>query len=87
MKCRSCSSNKLSKFLDLGKAPPSNSYISKQNLKFEKYYPLQVFICKTCFFVQTKDFLRSKDFLIKTMLILADTQKHMKIIAVSTKKK
>ncbi len=87
MKCRSCSSNKLSKFLDLGQAPPSNSYISKQNLKFEKYYPLQVFICKTCFFVQTKDFLKSKDFFDKNYAYFSGYSKTYKDHCSEYKKK
>ena len=57
MKCRNCK-NKLSNlFLDLGYAPPSNSYLKKDDLNFsEKTLPLRVFVCNKCWLVQTDDF-------------------------------
>ena len=57
MKCRSCK-NKLNLcFIDLGNAPPSNSYLSKKQLNStEMYYPLQVFICDSCWLAQVIDY-------------------------------
>ena len=44
-------------FLDLGFAPPSNAYLSRQDLsKPEKYYPLKVKVCTHCWLVQTEDY-------------------------------
>jgi len=46
-------------FVDLGTSPPSNSYITKNNLlKKEKKYPLKVFVCENCWLVQTQDFTK-----------------------------
>lgn len=44
-------------FIDLGTAPPSNSYLSREQLSApEKWYPLRVFTCTTCWLVQTEDY-------------------------------
>jgi SAM-dependent methyltransferase len=49
-------------FLDLGFAPPSNAYLSKDDLtKFEKYYPLKVKVCDRCWLVQTEDYPRAEE--------------------------
>jgi len=59
MKCRNCSNNLNKMFVDLGTSPPSNSYITKNNLlKKEKKYPLKVFVCENCWLVQTQDFTK-----------------------------
>ena len=57
MKCRSCDSILEHTFLDLGFAPPSNSYLSIDDLnKPETYYPLKVKVCHYCWLVQTEDY-------------------------------
>ncbi|MDJ0613767.1 MAG: class I SAM-dependent methyltransferase [Rhizobiaceae bacterium] len=57
MKCRSCGSSNLSLFVDLGSAPPSNAYLEEEALSgIEKWFPLRVFTCETCWLVQTEDF-------------------------------
>jgi SAM-dependent methyltransferase len=57
MKCRHCSSELTHTFLDLGFAPPSNAYLTKDDLtKPEKYYPLKVKVCDQCWLVQTEDY-------------------------------
>ena len=44
-------------FLDLGTAPPSNSYIAEADrTKPELWYPLVIRVCTDCFLVQTEDF-------------------------------
>ena len=58
MKCRHCKNPLNHKFLDLGFSPPSNSYLSKEDLKRpEISYPLQIFVCTACWLVQTVDFV------------------------------
>jgi hypothetical protein len=57
MNCRHCDHPLEKVFLDLGFAPPSNSYLNKAQLtKPEKYYPLKLFICEYCWLLQTEDF-------------------------------
>ena len=57
MNCRHCKAELSLTFVDLGFAPPSNSYLSKENLNSpETYYPLRVHVCKKCFLVQTEEY-------------------------------
>lgn len=57
MNCRHCSAPLTYTFLDLGFAPPSNSYISREDLaRPEKYYPLKIKVCNQCWLVQTEDY-------------------------------
>jgi SAM-dependent methyltransferase len=44
----------------LGFAPPSNAYLTKADLsKPEKYYPLRIKVCNTCWLVQTEDYAQT----------------------------
>ncbi|MDO8714687.1 MAG: class I SAM-dependent methyltransferase [Polynucleobacter sp.] len=62
MKCRHCSSELKHIFLDLGFAPPSNAYLTKDDLtKPEKYYPLKVMVCDKCWLVQTEDYAQADE--------------------------
>ncbi len=57
MKCRHCAENTQHRFLDLGFAPPSNAYLTADDLsKPEKYYPLHLDVCHACWLVQTEDY-------------------------------
>lgn len=57
MKCRHCGTELSLPFIDLGSAPPSNSYLSEAALHApEKWYPLRVMVCTSCWLVQTEDF-------------------------------
>ncbi len=57
MKCRHCGTELTLPFLDLGSAPPSNSYLTGTALHApEKWYPLRVMVCTECWLVQTEDF-------------------------------
>jgi len=57
VKCRYCGSEINLPFVDLGSAPPSNAYLTKQTLQApEKWYPLRVLVCTNCWLVQTEDF-------------------------------
>lgn len=56
MKCRHCASLLSHTFVDLGIAPPSNAYLSAQDLTAsESYYPLKLKVCAHCWLVQTED--------------------------------
>ena len=56
MKCHHCRNKLEQVFLDLGFAPPSNSYLGEAQLSVpEKYYPLKLMICEECRLVQTAD--------------------------------
>jgi hypothetical protein len=55
--CRHCGTNLTHTFVDLGHAPPSNAYLSKEDLsRPEIYYPLKVKVCDCCWLVQTEDY-------------------------------
>jgi hypothetical protein len=57
MNCRHCKKELINEFIDLGKAPPSNNYVSNQNKdSSEAYYPLKIMVCNSCWLVQTQDF-------------------------------
>lgn len=56
MNCRNCKTPLKNKFVDLDYSPPSNQYIEQSNLsKPEVHYPLRVFVCTSCWLVQTED--------------------------------
>lgn len=62
MKCRHCSAELTHTFLDLGFAPPSNAYLTKDNLTNpEIYYPLKVMVCNECWLVQTEDYAQADE--------------------------
>lgn len=57
MKCRHCGAELTLPFIDLGTAPPSNSYVTAKQLAGpEKWYPLRVLTCTNCWLVQTEDY-------------------------------
>lgn len=59
MKCRHCGHAVTLKFIDLETSPPSNSYLTAEQLAGpEKWYPLRVFTCTHCWLVQTEDYTR-----------------------------
>lgn len=59
MKCRNCRNNLEHVFIDLGFSPPSNDYLSTDDLdKGECYLPLKIFVCDQCWLVQTKDYAK-----------------------------
>jgi SAM-dependent methyltransferase len=62
VKCRHCAAPLEHRFLDLGFAPPSNAYLSRDDLsKPERYYPLRLLVCDRCWLVQTEDFACAED--------------------------
>lgn len=57
MKCRHCNADLEIAFLDLGVAPPSNAYLTVEDLRApEKWFPLRVMVCTRCWLVQTEDY-------------------------------
>ncbi len=57
MKCRHCGHAAKLRFIDLETSPPSNSYLTRDQLASpEKWYPLRVFTCTNCWLVQTEDY-------------------------------
>ncbi len=63
MKCRHCASELRCDFLDLGFAPPSNAYLTKEALsKPEVYFPLRLKVCEECWLVQTEDYASAETF-------------------------
>jgi SAM-dependent methyltransferase len=60
--CRHCASPLKHIFLDLGFAPPSNAYLTNDDLvRPEKYYPLKVKVCDQCWLVQTEDYAQADE--------------------------
>tara|TARA_R110002012_G_scaffold35788_3_gene101768 strand:+ start:34276 stop:35508 length:1233 start_codon:yes stop_codon:yes gene_type:complete len=63
MQCRHCGSTEFIPFLDLGEAPPSNSYLDADDLaRPEKRYPLVIRTCTECWLTQTEDFADREEF-------------------------
>jgi hypothetical protein len=68
MKCRSCDNLITLQILDLGTTPFSNAYLSENELcNYEKWYPLQLLICDSCWLAQIEssyapDELFTKDY-------------------------
>ncbi len=62
MKCRHCNTILSHTLVDLGFAPPSNAYLTTEDItKSEIYYPLKVKICDHCWLVQTEDYAKSEE--------------------------
>lgn len=60
MNCRHCQSYLKNTFLDLGFAPPSNAYLSKEDLNLpEVYFPLKIKVCDQCWLVQTENYVQT----------------------------
>jgi SAM-dependent methyltransferase len=62
VKCRHCAAPLEYTFLDLGFAPPSNAYLTREDLTNpERYYPLKVKVCDQCWLVQTEDYAQADE--------------------------
>jgi SAM-dependent methyltransferase len=62
VKCRHCGSDVSHELVDLGAAPPSNAYLTKMALKRpEKYFPLRVLVCESCWLVQAEAYSRAAE--------------------------
>jgi SAM-dependent methyltransferase len=57
MNCRHCQSVLSLSLIDLGSAPPSNAYLTQEQLSLpESHFPLRVLVCENCWLVQTAEF-------------------------------
>jgi SAM-dependent methyltransferase len=57
VRCRHCNAELSLRFLDLGSAPPSNAYLSREQLDApETWFPLCLLVCTSCWLVQTADY-------------------------------
>ncbi len=55
--CRFCGSILRETFIDLGKTPLANSYLTASELnKMEPFYPLHLYVCSQCFLVQLEEY-------------------------------
>lgn len=62
MSCRFCGEKLNHQLIDLGVAPPSNAYLTVEDLhKPELFFPLKVFVCDHCRLVQTEDDVRADE--------------------------
>ncbi len=76
MNCRHCHAPLSRTFLDLGSAPPSNAYLSAEDLRRpETYYPLRLFVCDICRLVQTEDFASADTFFNSDYAYFSSTSK------------
>lgn len=77
MNCRHCSNVLQFTFLDLGFAPPSNAYLSLNDLsRPEKHYPLKVNVCAQCWLVQTEDYTKAEELFSADYAYFSSTSKN-----------
>ncbi len=62
MKCRFCGNYLKHQFIDMVSAPPSNSFLTKEQLdKPEVFYPLRLMVCEKCWLVQIDEYKKSEE--------------------------
>ena len=62
MKCRHCGVETSLTLIDLGSAPPSNAYLTHLTLRRpEKWFPLKVLVCESCWLVQAESYSRAAE--------------------------
>lgn len=62
MKCRYCGAKVSLTLIDLGSAPPSNAYLTKLTMRHpEKWFPLKVLVCESCWLVQAEAYSRATE--------------------------
>lgn len=62
MNCRHCDTELTLQLVNLGSSPPSNAYLTTKTLKApEKWFPLNVLVCESCWLVQTEDFAGAEE--------------------------
>ncbi len=62
MKCRFCGNTLEKVLIDMVNAPPSNSYLTKEQLNEpETYFPLKVLVCENCWLVQVDEYKSSNE--------------------------
>lgn len=86
--CRVCKRKNLEKVISLGKTPPANAFLKKKDLLVkEDFFPLEVFFCKDCGFVQLIDAV-SHELLFRNYVYVSSTSpafvSHFKELAEKT---
>ena len=72
--CRSCKSTKLREVIDLGYQPPSNAYLTKEELnRPQSFFPLKVFICEECKLVQIPEYAKAETLFTEDYAYLSST--------------
>jgi len=62
MNCRNCGEKLSLTFVDFGSAPPSNAYLTPKTINEpEKWFPLRIKICTSCWLVQTEDYSEANE--------------------------
>jgi 2-polyprenyl-3-methyl-5-hydroxy-6-metoxy-1,4-benzoquinol methylase len=62
MTCRFCKYPLTYKFVELVNSPPSNSFLSLEQLNGpELYYPLSIYVCTECYLVQIDEYKKAED--------------------------
>lgn len=62
MNCRHCRSEVSLPLIDLGSSPPSNAYLSHVTARRpEKWFPLRVLVCESCWLVQAEAYSRAAE--------------------------
>jgi SAM-dependent methyltransferase len=62
MNCRNCGEKLILTFVDFGSAPPSNAYLTPKTINEpEKWFPLRIKICTSCWLVQTEDYSEANE--------------------------
>ena len=62
MSCRHCNADLSLVLVDLGSAPPSNAYLTELTMRRpEKWFPLEVLVCESCWLVQAKAYSRAAE--------------------------
>lgn len=76
--CKVCNSKNIHKFLSLGPSPLANNYIKKEKLEEkEEVFPLDLYFCKDCLFVQLGQIIDPK-ILFKDYLYVSSTSETLK---------
>lgn len=62
MICRFCKKPLAIKFVDLVSSPPSNAFLTVEQLNEpEPYYPLSIYVCDSCYLVQVDEYKKAKE--------------------------
>ena len=62
MNCRFCQEPLTLKFVDLNNCPPSNAFLTFDQLNEPEYcYPLAIYVCSKCYLVQVDEYKKAKE--------------------------
>jgi len=78
--CHLCGSKKLHKIIDFGSMPIAGTFVDKQEISQEKYYPLILYKCNNCGLIQLLDIVPREE-LFKTFLTSYSLKEHFNKLA------